>query len=78
MPFDHQNSQPKLNSQKVLAAAVVGGVVSVPFILATSHHVSEKVVEEVELSTVEEAGTVAPKTVDTPFLIAGPKQPIVK
>ena len=77
MPFDHQNSQLKLNSQQVLAAAVVGGVVSVPFILATSHHVSGKVVEGVELSTVEEAATVAPKTVETPFLIAGPKRPKV-
>ncbi len=68
----NHNSQTKLNRQTALAAAVVGGVSLVPFILATSHHVSTEVVEQVD---VEEAATVAENTVETPFLVAGPKRP---
>ncbi len=68
-----QNSQFKLNRQTALAAAVVGGIGLVPFVLATSHHVSSDLVNQVD---VEEAGIVAEKTVENSFLIAGPKRPI--
>ena len=71
----NHNSQPKLNRQTALTAAVVGGIGLVPFVLATSHHASSELVNQVDRSTVEDAGTVAEKTVEAPFLIAGPKRP---
>ena len=77
MQFDDPNSLPKLNGQTALAAAVVGGVSLVPFVLATPHHAPTEVVNQVNQHppTVELAAAVEEEALEPPFLLAGPKYP---
>ncbi len=77
MQFEHPNSLPKLNGQTALAAAVVGGVSLVPFVLGTPHHAPAEVVNQGSQppSTVESAAAVAEEALEPPFLIASPKWP---
>ena len=80
MQFDDPNSQPKFNGQTALAAAVVGGVSLVPFVLATPHHAPTEVVHQVNqpVLTVEAAAAVEEEASEPPFLIATTKHPEVR
>ena len=75
MQFSNPNSQPKT----ALAAAVVGGVSLVPFVLATPHHATAELVAQLDRSalTISESETVAEETVEPPFLVCLDKSPQV-